>query len=206
MPKGNGSMLTRPMDGKRYVLASGSPRRRELLGMLDVEFRVDTSRPVDEVVPPTLPAAEVPAYLSRLKAQPYMAGLEPDEILITADTVVILDDRVIGKPKDADDARRILRSLAGRTHRVVTGVSIGRPDGSLETFSDTTEVDFDELTDADIDYYVENYRPLDKAGAYGIQGLASQFIEGIDGDYFNVMGLPLCRLGLILKALGVKLL
>ena len=91
MPKGNGSMLTRPMDGKRYVLASGSPRRRELLAMLNVNFRVDTSRPVDEVVPPTLPAAEVPAYLSRLKAQPYLADLQPDEILITADTVVILD-------------------------------------------------------------------------------------------------------------------
>lgn len=188
------------MDGKRYVLASGSPRRRELLGMLDVEFRVDTSCPVDEVVPPTLPAAEVPAYLSRLKAQPYMAGLEPDEILITADTVVILDDRVIGKPKDADDARRILRSLAGRTHRVVTGVSIGRPDGSLETFSDTTEVDFDELTDADIDYYVENYRPLDKAGAYGIQEwIGAAAVKGIRGSFYNVMGLPVHRIFLALR-------
>lgn len=188
------------MDGKRYVLASGSPRRRELLAMLNVDFRVDTSRPVSEIVPPTLPAAEVPAYLSRLKAQPYLADLQPDEVLITADTVVILDDRVIGKPADADDARRTLRRLASRTHKVVTGVSIGRPDGSLETFSDTTEVDFDDLTDDEINYYVNNYRPLDKAGAYGIQEwIGAAAVKGIRGSFYNVMGLPIHRLFLALK-------
>ena len=188
------------MDGKRYVLASGSPRRRELLAMLNVDFRVDTSRPVDEIVPPTLPAAEVPAYLSRLKAGPYLSDLQADEILITADTVVILDARVIGTPKDAADARRTLRLLAGRTHRVITGVSIGRPDGSLETFSDTTEVDFDPLTDADINYYVDNYLPLDKAGAYGIQEwIGAAAVKGIRGSFYNVMGLPIHRLFLALK-------
>ncbi len=188
------------MDGKRYVLASGSPRRRELLAMLNVDFRVDTSRQVDETVPPTLPADEVPAYLSRLKAEPYMADLGPDEVLITADTVVVLDNNVIGKPADAADARRILRSLAGRTHRVITGVSIGRPDGSLRTFTDITEVDFDPLSDAEINYYVENYKPFDKAGAYGIQEwIGAAAVKGIRGSFYNVMGLPIHRLFLALK-------
>ncbi|MCM1309550.1 MAG: Maf family nucleotide pyrophosphatase [Bacteroides sp.] len=183
-----------------YILASGSPRRRELLAMLDVNFRVDTSRPVDEIVPDGLPADEVPAYLSRLKAAPYLPDLKPDETLITADTVVILGDRVIGKPHDADDARHILRQLAGQTHRVVTGVSIGRPDGSLQTFSETTEVEFDTLTDAEINYYVERYHPLDKAGAYGIQEwIGAAAVRGIRGSFYNVMGLPIHRLYLALK-------
>lgn len=188
------------MDGKRYVLASGSPRRHELLAMLNVDFRIDTSRPVDEKVPPTLPADQVPAYLSRLKAEPYMADLAPDEVLITADTVVVLDNKVIGKPADAADARRILRSLAGRTHRVITGVSIGRPDGSLETFTDMTEVDFDPLSEEEINYYVDNYKPFDKAGAYGIQEwIGAAAVKGIRGSFYNVMGLPIHRLFLALK-------
>lgn len=190
------------MVGKRYILASGSPRRRELLAMLNVDFRVDTSRPVDETVSPGLPAEEVPVYLSRLKAQPYLPYLEPDEILITADTVVILNGRVIGKPADETDARRILRNLSGKTHHVVTGVSIGHAGGILETFSDTTEVDFDPLTDDEINYYVANYRPLDKAGAYGIQEwIGAAAVKGIRGSFYNVMGLPIHRLFLALKNL-----
>ena len=183
------------MNSKRYILASGSPRRRELMAMLDVDFRVDTSRPVDEVVPEGTSAEETPAYLSRLKAQPYMDSLRPDEVLVTADTVVILDGKVIGKPKDADDARATLARLAGKTHKVITGVSIGRPDGSLPTFSEVTEVEFDTLTPAEIDYYVERYSPLDKAGAYGIQEwIGAAAVKGIRGSFYNVMGLPIHRL------------
>lgn len=183
------------MNSKRYILASGSPRRRELMAMLDVDFRVDTSRPVDEVVPEGTTAEETPAYLSRLKAQPYMDSLQPDEVLVTADTVVILDGKVIGKPKDADDARATLARLAGKTHKVITGVSIGRPDGSLTTFSEVTEVEFDTLTPTEIDYYVERYSPLDKAGAYGIQEwIGAAAVKGIRGSFYNVMGLPIHRL------------
>lgn len=180
---------------RKYILASGSPRRRELMAMLDVDFRVDTSRSVDEIVPPDLPAEEVPAFLSRLKAAPYLPDLKPDEVLITADTVVILHGRVIGKPKDADDARRILSELAGNTHKVITGVSIGRPGDSLKTFSETTEVEFDTLTPEEINYYVDRYRPLDKAGAYGIQEwIGAAAVKGIRGSFYNVMGLPIHRL------------
>lgn len=189
------------MRNKRYILASGSPRRRELMAMLDVDFRVDTSRPVEETVPAGLPAQEVPAYLSRLKAQPYLADLQADEVLVTADTVVILDGRVIGKPKDAADARHTLAALAGKTHKVITGVSIGRADGSLTTFSETTEVDFDTLTPEEIDYYVDRYSPLDKAGAYGIQEwIGAAAVKGIRGSFYNVMGLPIHRLYSALKA------
>lgn len=175
----------------KYILASGSPRRRELLAMLDIDFRVDTSRPVDETVPAELPAEQVPAYLSRLKAEPYLADLKPDETLITADTVVVLDGEVIGKPRSPEDAKRILRRLAGKTHHVITGVSIGRHGQPLETFSEVTAVKFDDLTDAQIDYYVDRYKPLDKAGAYGIQEwIGAAAVKGIDGSFYNVMGLP----------------
>lgn len=176
---------------KTYILASGSPRRRELLAMLGVDFRVDTSRSVEEIVPDGTPADMVPVILSQIKAEPYLAELKANEVLITADTVVILDDEVIGKPKDAADARRILRRLSGRTHRVVTGVSIGRPGKPLETFAETTEVIFDPLTDEEIDYYVTNFKPLDKAGAYGIQEwIGAAAVKGLNGSYYNVMGLP----------------
>ncbi len=177
---------------KKYILASGSPRRRELLSMLGVDCRVDTSKSVDEIVPEGTPADEVPVLLSRIKAAPYLADLKQDEVLITADTVVILDDEVIGKPRDAADAKRILHRLSGRTHRVVTGVSIGRAGEPLETFSETTEVIFDPLTDAEIDYYVDNFKPLDKAGAYGIQEwIGAAAVKGLKGSYYNVMGLPI---------------
>lgn len=192
------------MAGKHFILASGSPRRRELLAMLDIDFSVDTSRSVDEIVPPEIAVDETPAYLSRLKAQPYLPHLKEDEVLITADTVVILDNKVIGKPKDATDAQRTLRLLASRTHKVITGVSIGRPDGTLTTFSDITEVDFDSLSDAEINYYVSKYSPLDKAGAYGIQEwIGAAAVKGIRGSFYNVMGLPIHRLFMALKAEGL---
>lgn len=186
---------------KTYILASGSPRRRELLAMLGVDFRVDTSRSVEEIVPDGTPADMVPVILSQIKAEPYLADLKANEVLITADTVVILDDEVIGKPKDAADARRILRRLSGRTHRVVTGVSIGRPGKPLETFAETTEVIFDPLTDEEIDYYVTNFKPLDKAGAYGIQEwIGAAAVKGLNGSYYNVMGLPVHALYRHLKS------
>lgn len=175
-----------------YILASGSPRRRELLGMLNVNFRVDTSKSVEEIVPEGTPANEVPVVLSRIKAEPYLSDLKGNEVLITADTVVILDNEVIGKPKDLDDAKKILARLSGRTHQVVTGVSIGRAGAPLKTFSETTEVIFDPLTEEEIDYYVENFKPLDKAGAYGIQEwIGAAAVKGLKGSYYNVMGLPI---------------
>lgn len=180
------------MAGKKYVLASGSPRRKELLAMLDIDFRVDTSRPVEEIIPDGTPVDEVPLVLSRIKAEPYLADLADDEVLITADTVVILDDEIIGKPRDLEDAKVVLRKLSGRTHRVVTGVSIGRSGESLESFSATTEVMFAELSDSQIDYYVDKYKPLDKAGAYGIQEwIGAAAVKGLNGSYYNVMGLPI---------------
>lgn len=183
------------MAKRKYILASGSPRRRELMAMLDVDFRVDTSRSVPETVPDGMPAEQVPAYLSRLKAQPYLDTLTDCETLITADTVVILQGQVIGKPADREDARRLLATLSGRTHKVITGVSIGRKGESLHTFSECTEVDFAELTPAEIDYYVDRYSPLDKAGAYGIQEwIGAAAVKGIRGSFYNVMGLPVHRL------------
>ncbi len=188
------------MVNKKYILASGSPRRRELLGMLNVDFRVDTSKSVEEIVPTDTPAHEVPVILSRIKAEPYLSELKEDEVLITADTVVILDEEVIGKPKDVDDAKRILHKLSGRTHQVVTGVCIGRFGEPLETFSETTEVIFDPLTDEEINYYVENFKPLDKAGAYGIQEwIGAAAVKGLKGSYYNVMGLPIHALYCHLK-------
>lgn len=186
---------------KQYILASGSPRRRELMAMLDVNFRVDTSKSVDEVVPAEMPAEEVPGFLSQIKAQPYLAELKENEVLITADTVVILNGQVIGKPKDAADARRILRNLAGQVHKVITGVSIGRYGKPLETFSETTEVEFDTLTDEEIAYYIDSYKPLDKAGAYGIQEwIGAAAVKGIRGSFYNVMGLPIHRLYTALRS------
>lgn len=189
-------------DSIRFVLASGSPRRRELLAMLDVDFRVDTSLCVEETVPPGMPAEEVPAHLSRIKAASYLDTLASDEVLITADTVVILDGDVIGKPADADAARATLRRLSGRTHTVVTGVTITLPDGRSHTFSESTAVEFAPITPHEIDYYVTRYSPLDKAGAYGIQEwIGAAAVKGMTGSFYNVMGLPVNRLYRELKAL-----
>ena len=187
---------------RRFVLASGSPRRRELLGMLGVDFTVDTSRSVDETIPEgmELTAEQVPEYLSQIKAGAYRADMDPEVVLVTADTVVILDGDVIGKPVDEADARRMLHRLSGRTHHVVTGVTVVA-DGRAKTFAETTEVEFAQLTDAEIDYYVEHYRPLDKAGAYGIQEwIGAVGVKGLRGSYYNVMGLPVNRLYRELKA------
>ncbi len=188
------------LDRFSVVLASGSPRRKELLGLLDLSFTVDTSHSVDEKVPECMPARQVPAYLSRLKADAFPLAEQDERLVITADTVVILDGEVLGKPRDEEDARAMLRRLSGRVQTVVTGVTV-RTSERCETFSAESEVEFAELTDAEIDYYVDRYRPLDKAGAYGIQEwIGAAAIRGITGSFYNVMGLPVHRLYDVLKS------
>ncbi len=179
------------------VLGSNSPRRRELLSDMGVKFRVEAIKGIDESYPANLPVGEIPVYLARIKANGH--PLKPDELLITADTVVVLDDAVLGKPVDDDDARRMLRSLSGRAHRVVSGVCVTTRD-RVESFADTSIVHFAELSGDEIDYYIEHYHPLDKAGAYGIQEWIGNIgIAGINGDFYNVMGLPTRKLYQVLK-------
>lgn len=178
---------------KRLLLASGSPRRRELTEQLGMEVVRAHLKDVEETYPDTLSAAEVAPYLSRLKAEAYMGEIAPDEVLLTADTVVVDGDMILGKPRDEGEAHAMLRELSGHTHQVITGVTLAS-DKVMQTFSEVTEVEFAELTDDEISYYVEKYRPLDKAGAYGIQEWIGYIgIKGIKGDYYNVMGLPLRR-------------
>lgn len=187
------------LDAYRVVLASGSPRRRELLGLLDIKFTVDTSHPVDERVPDGLSAAEVPVYLSRLKADAYPLVGQDDRLVITADTVVILDGEVLGKPADRAGAVEMLKALSGRVHMVVTGVTV-RTSGRSVTFSAGSRVELGILTDDEIHYYIDRYRPFDKAGAYGIQEwIGAAAIKGINGSFYNVMGLPVHRLYDVLK-------
>lgn len=179
------------LTNRPIVLGSNSPRRRELLAMLFDDFTIAASRDVDETWPSTLTPDQVPAYLSQLKARAYQPDLSELAILITADTVVIVDDRILGKPHDEAEAVAMLQTLRGRTHRVVTGVTITDARRSY-TFSDTTEVDFADLTDDEIRSYVNHSRPLDKAGAYGIQEwIGAAGIRGIRGCFYNVMGLPM---------------
>ena len=185
------------LDKYDVVLGSNSPRRRELLNDMGVTFRVESIKGIDESYPANLPVEEIPVYLSRVKAQGH--PLQPHELLITADTVVVLDDTVLGKPQGEDDARRMLRALSGRAHRVISGVCVTTVERS-ESFADTSIVRFAELTGEEIDYYIEHYRPLDKAGAYGIQEWIGNIgILGINGDFYNVMGLPTRKLYQVLK-------
>ncbi len=182
---------------KHFILASGSPRRKELMAMLNVNFDVNTSIKVDESIPDGVVsrAEDIPVYLSQIKSEPYRNILQPDDVLITADTVVILGNEVIGKPTDAIHARQILAQLSGRIHKVVTGVTVATPDNDSFSFSETTYVEFSDLSDDEIKYYVNQYAPLDKAGAYGIQEwIGAAAVKGINGSFYNVMGLPVNRL------------
>lgn len=184
----------------RIILASGSPRRRELMSLLDIDFEVNTSIDVDESHD-GISSREVAPFLSRVKADAYRALLTPDgnELVITADTVVILDDKVLGKPHDSSEAVEMLTALSGRVHEVITGVTVMTADKSV-TFSATSKVEFAPLSTAEIEYYVNRFRPLDKAGAYGIQEwIGAAGIRGIDGSFYNVMGLPVHRLYETLK-------
>lgn len=181
------------------ILASNSPRRKELLGGLDVEFRTWVIPGIDESYPDDLPAEETAEYIAQKKAAPYftdehIGGVGDDDIVLTADTVVILEGEVMGKPKDEDDARQMLRKLAGKTHHVITGVCLTSKTKQRH-FSVTTGVTFSNLTDEQIDYYVTKYQPLDKAGAYGVQEWIGYVgVTRLDGSYFNVMGLPVQRI------------
>ena len=178
---------------KRIILGSNSPRRKELLTGLDIDFTVDTGNTFEEVLEPGLEAHEVPVFLSKGKSHGFHRPLEFDEVLITSDTVVILDGMVLGKPHSREDAVRMLRLLSGRAHEVVTAVTI-RDSRSEETFSDSTRVHFAELSQAEIDHYIDQYRPYDKAGAYGIQEWIGYVgISAIEGSFYNVMGFPVHR-------------
>lgn len=176
------------------VLASQSPRRRELLRAAGIDYRLAAKFECEELYPATLPAEEVAPYLSLLKSRAYPLSLEHNELLITADTVVVLDGKVLGKPHDADEAREMLRRLSGSKHSVITGVTLRQSDRE-RTFSSLSTVRFAPLSNEQIDYYVENFKPMDKAGAYGIQEWIGYVgIESIEGSFYNVMGLPVQRL------------
>ncbi len=178
----------------RLLLASQSPRRRELIAGSGIPFTLTAKFDCEESYPATLPAEEVPAYLSRLKSEAYPEPLTEKDILLTADTVVILDEEVLGKPKDRTEALCMLQRLAGNRHTVVTGVTL-RTAGRIHTFSSRSDVWFRSLSEEEIAYYVDTYRPFDKAGSYGIQEWIGYVgIERIDGSFYNVMGLPIQRL------------
>ncbi len=186
------------------ILASASPRRRELLSYFDIPFSVIPASGPEE--PPAGADAErTVAFLSRQKAR-QVADAHPGALVIGADTVVEIDGTILGKPRDEADARRMLRRLSGREHRVWTGVSLaGDGAGPCSTRTAMTRVFFREMSDAEIDAYVATGEPMDKAGAYGYQGRAGMYVERIEGDFFNVVGLPLCLLGQMLRETGVVL-
>ena len=185
----------------KVVLASNSPRRKELLSGLGLAYEVKTLPDIDESFPAGMDGVEIPAYIARSKADAYRAMMTSDELIITADTIVWLDGKVMGKPQDAEDARRMLGALSGQTHQVITGVCLTTTDYQ-KSFSAVTDVTFCCLSDEEINYYVEHYRPMDKAGSYGIQEwIGFVGVESISGSYFNVMGLPIQRLYTELKKL-----
>ena len=183
------------------ILASQSPRRRELLERMGVEFRVVTPD-IDERMERELPPDELVRRISAEKARAVAAQAGPDAIVIAADTVVALDGAVLGKPADESDAARMLSALSGRTHQVFTGLTVACG-ADVRTVSEETAVTFRPLTAEEIAAYVRTGEPMDKAGAYGIQGYGALLVEGIRGDYYNVMGLPVCRLGQMLRRVDV---
>lgn len=185
----------------KVVLASNSPRRKQLLEQLGVNFTTRVLSGIDESYPQDLPVEEIAEYISQKKATAYCEQMTEDELVITADTIVVCGNKVMGKPKDSEDACDMLRELSGKTHKVVTGVTITTKDKTI-SFSTITEVDFAELTEKEITYYVETYKPLDKAGAYGIQEwIGCVGVSRMKGSYYNVMGLPIFRLYQELKNL-----
>lgn len=178
----------------KIILASNSPRRRELLAGLGLEFEVRVIKNIDETYPTELPVAQIPVYISEQKAKAYMGDVSDDELVITADTVVIVGQNVLGKPRDREDACEMLRMISGRTHQVITGVCMTNRT-IHRSLSVTTDVTFKSLTDEEINYYVDYYEPYDKAGAYGIQEWIGYIgVTSLHGSYFNVMGLPVQRI------------
>ncbi len=182
------------MTEKHIILASNSPRRKELLAGLDIAYDIRVIPGIDESYPHDLPTTQIAEYISRKKAEAYRATMAADELVITADTIVVLGGEVMGKPHDAADARRMLHELSGHTHQVITGVTLTTTEKQT-CFSVETDVTFKQLTDGEIDYYVDTYQPMDKAGAYGIQEWIGYVgVTSLRGSYFNVMGLPVQRI------------
>lgn len=176
------------------LLASKSPRRRELVTQLRLPFKVVTIGGIDESYPESLPAEEVPLYLANLKADAYLKMLRDNELIITADTLVILENRIMGKPAGREEAIKMLTALSGKTHHVVSGVSLTSRERRT-SFTVKTDVTFAALTPEEIEYYVDNFLPFDKAGAYGIQEwIGCVAVEKIEGSFYNVMGLPVHQL------------
>ena len=192
------------MNGYRIILASNSPRRKELLAGIGIDFEVRVLQDIDESYPADLPIQDTAEYISKKKAAAYREQLADDELVITADTIVVVDDEVMGKPADEQDASSMLHKLSGKTHQVITGVTLTTKERQ-QSFSVLTDVTFKQLSDEEIDYYITHYHPMDKAGAYGIQEWIGYIgVTGLNGSYFNVMGLPVQRIFEALKTYGVS--
>ena len=177
----------------KIILASNSPRRKELLSGLGVNYEVKTLPDVDESYPDGLSGEEIAKHIARGKAEAYRLLIQADELVITADTIVWLDGTVMGKPKDEEEAKDMLMRLSGKTHQVITGVCLTTA-STQKTFATVTDVTFATLTDEEVDYYVTRYQPMDKAGSYGVQEwIGFGGVENLSGSYFNVMGLPIQR-------------
>ena len=177
----------------KVLLASNSPRREELLRGIDIDFEVKVLPDIDESYPDNIPSEEIAEFVAIKKAKPYAASLHEDELLLTADTIVLLEDTVLGKPANKKEAKQMLRQLSGKTHRVITGVCLTSTKKQT-SFSATSDVEFGKLTDQEIEYYVEHYSPMDKAGAYGVQEwIGYVAVKHINGSYYNIMGLPIQR-------------
>ncbi len=194
-------LLQDRLKNHRLILASASPRRRELLAACDIDFTLAEKFECEECYPTDLEADKVAEFLSQLKSNAYPHTLKEGDILLTADTVVIAGGEILGKPKDNTDAERMLKILSGATHKVVTGVTLRTPLRTI-SFSAESLVTFRVLENEEIEYYIEKYRPLDKAGAYGIQEwIGYTAIEGLQGSFYNVMGLPVQKVCIALKEL-----
>lgn len=182
------------MKNYKFILASASPRRKELLSIYVKDFKIMPAD-IDETVPDNIVLEDAPLYIAKEKAAAVFNKLNEDEVIITADTIVLLDNKIYGKPKDKLDAYNMIKTLSGRTHQVITGVCCYSKDKQINIeFSDITNVSFTDISDEIIEKYLENAEYIDKAGAYAVQGLASMFVEKIEGSYDNVVGLPMGRL------------
>lgn len=187
-------VLSQLLKDKKVILGSASPRRKELMQGLGIEFTVDTGNSFEEMVPENLETTLIPEYMAKGKSDGFHRELSENEILITADTMVLCNGAILGKPKDKEDALRMLGMLQNNKHTVITGVCI-RSNHKKRSFSASTEVFFDTLSEEELEYYVETCKPYDKAGAYGVQEWIGYIgINRIEGSYFNVMGLPVQRL------------
>jgi len=182
------------LNNYHIILASNSPRRRELLAGLGIDFDIRVLPDIDEHYPTTLPVADIAQYIAAKKADAYVQTMADNELVITADTIVVVDGEVMGKPRNEADAHRMLSTISGRTHQVITGVCLTTKTLRRQ-FSVTTDVTFKSFTNEEISHYITHYQPYDKAGAYGIQEWIGYIgVTGLNGSYFNVMGLPVQRI------------